>query len=69
MSRFNTWDEVRDWLLNNPGEFVAGKINHYSSGYWSCYNEDCCEGEFDSIEDCIVWVKECEQLDLLEEWG
>lgn len=62
MNDFNTYEEVRVWLLS--GETVNCRTNTYSAHHWSCH-EGCCESEDLTIDEMIDWIEERADLEEL----
>lgn len=60
MNDFNSYDEVKEWLLS--GETVSCRTNTYSKSYWSCH-EGCCESEDLTIDEMMSWIEERADLE------
>lgn len=64
MKKFNSWEEVKQQLL--VGKAVHCPTNTYYADHWHCYEECCCEGEEDTVEDMVEWIQERADLEDLE---
>jgi len=58
MSDFNSWDEIREYLLEE-GEYnqVSACSWFWTKGSMMCWataeGEPCCDDQFNTIEECI----------------
>ena len=52
MSDFNSWDEVKEYLLEGKYNSVTYHVWTFSRGAYVCCDPDCdCGHNFDDIED------------------
>lgn len=57
MSDFNSWDEVKDWLLQDECVFYWAWT--YSKDWMTCGDFECgCEDDFDNVDDAIKQLRE-----------